>query len=277
MTIASLRAAALCSGAALGIATGGCAPRGLEPLGGPLAQSGRYIDLTHAFDELTVYWPTEGGFSLIKGHEGRTEAGYYYAAHRFEAAENGGTHIDAPIHFYEGGAPLDEVPLDRLIGPGALVDVTELCRGDRDYQIAIDDLERWETRHGRSLNDTIVLLRTGYGRYWPDRRRYLGTDLRGKAAIAKLHFPGLHPEAAHWLAAERRIRAVGIDTASIDHGQSRRFETHVALLGRGIPVFENLAGLAQLPERGFTVVALPMKIRGGSGGPLRAVAIVPPD
>ncbi len=252
------------------IASGGCATR-------VTGEGGRYIDLTHSFDRETIYWPTEEGFRLIEGFEGHTEAGYYYAAHRFEAAEHGGTHIDAPIHFYAGGAPLERVPLERLIGPGVVVDVSDRCLRDRDYRIGIADLESWEAQHGRSLDKAIVLLHTGFGRYWPDRRRYLGTDERGKDAIAKLHFPGLHPEAARWLATEREVKAVGIDTASIDYGQSRGFETHIALLSRGIPAFENLAGLARLPAAGFTVVALPMKIRGGSGGPLRAVAIVPPD
>ena len=156
-----------------------------------------------------------------------------------------------------------------------VVDVTDPCLRDRDYQISIRDLKDWEANEGRSLNDAIVLLRTGFARYWPDRRRYLGTDEPGQGAIAKLHFPGLHPEAARWLATERTVKAVGIDTASIDYGQSRGFETHIALLRAGIPALESLDGLEPLPDSGFTVVALPMKIRGGSGGPLRAVAIVP--
>jgi kynurenine formamidase len=267
---------ALCLGAALLITAGSCAPRPAQrpPVSGE-SGLGRYIDLTHAFDEQTVYWPTEGGFKLIKGVEGHTELGYYYAAHRFEAAEHGGTHIDAPIHFYEGGATLEQVPLERLIGPGVVVEVTDRCLRDRDYQIQLGDLKDWEAKHGRSLNDAIVLLRTGFARYWPERRRYLGSEELGAGAIAKLHFPGLHPEAARWLATERTVQAVGIDTASIDYGQSRGFETHIGLLRAGIPVLENLAGLEKLPDSGFTVVALPMKISGGSGGPLRAVAIVP--
>lgn len=267
---------ALCLGATLLITAGGCAPRPAQrpPVPGE-SGLGRYIDLTHAFDEQTVYWPTEGGFKLMKGVEGHTELGYYYAAHRFEAAEHGGTHIDAPIHFYEGGATLEQVPLERLIGPGVVVEVTDRCLRDRDYQIQLGDLKDWEANEGRSLNGAIVLLRTGFARYWPERRRYLGTEELGAGAIAKLHFPGLHPEAARWLATERTVKAVGIDTASIDYGQSRGFETHIALLRAGIPVLENLAGLEKLPDSGFTVVALPMKIRGGSGGPLRAVAIVP--
>jgi len=236
---------------------------------------GRIIDLTHAFDSETIFWPTEEGFVLEKGNEGVVEQGYYYAAHRFRTAEHGGTHIDAPIHFYADRWTVDEIPLDRLVGPAILVDVSDRCEKDRDHRVSVADLETWEKQHGRIPAASIVLIRTGFGRFWPDREAYLGTDERGAPAIAKLHFPGLHPDAARWLIAERQIHAVGLDTASIDHGPSKQFEAHRALFEANVPAFENLAGLDELPATGFTVVALPIKIRGGSGGPLRAIAILP--
>lgn len=236
---------------------------------------GRLIDLSHAYDDETIFWPTEEGFVLERGPAGVTEDGYYYAANRFRSAEHGGTHIDAPIHFYPKRWTVDEIPLERLIGPGILVDVSARVRADRDYQVGIADFLSWEARHGQIPDGSIVLLRTGFGRYWPDRVRYLGTDERGKDAVAKLHFPGLDPEAARWLTRSRAIRAIGLDTASIDRGQSRLFESHQRLFEANVPAFENLANLDQLPAKGFGVVALPMKIRGGSGGPLRAVAILP--
>jgi kynurenine formamidase len=235
----------------------------------------RWVDLTYAFDEQTIYWPTASSFELIRGHAGQTEAGYYYAANDFSAAEHGGTHLDSPIHFYESGMPADEIPLRRLIGEGVVIDVSERCAAAPDYQISVDDLRGWEEAQGRELTDTLVLLRTGWGGRWPERERYLGTAEFGDEAVAKLHFPGLHPEAARWLAEERSVRAVGIDTASIDYGQSKLFASHVALFEHDIPVFENVASLDALPDQGFTVVALPMKIRGGSGGPLRIVALLP--
>lgn len=259
---------------ALGIGTGcgGDAPTRPEA---PLLSDARIVDLSHAYDETTVFWPTEEGFVLEKEFEGVTEKGYYYTSNRFRSPEHGGTHIDAPIHFAAGGDHVDEIPLERLIGVGVTVDVSEPCAKDRDHAISIRDLESWERAHGRIPERALVLLRTGFARYWPDRSRYLGTDERGSAAVAKLHFPGLSPEAARWLIDERRIKAVGIDTASIDRGQSDRFESHRALFERGVPAFENLAGLDSLPETGFQIVALPMKIRGGSGGPLRIIGVVP--
>ena len=238
-------------------------------------EQSRIVDLTHSFGSDTIVWPTEQNFKLIVQHAEDTAGGYYYASNRVEMPEHGGTHIDAPIHFSKGKQTLDQIPIERLTGAGVRIDITEQCTRDRDYQIATWDLEQWETKHGRIPDHSIVLLNTGYARFWPDRKDYLGTDLRGEEGVRELYFPGLRPEAAAWLVRERRVKAVGIDTASIDHGQSTQFETHVALLSENVPVFENLSNLHDLPARGFDVVALPMKIAGGTGGPLRIIAVVP--
>ena len=250
-------------------ALSGCAPRVELP-------SGKFIDLTHSFDEQTIYWPTEKGFELERGPAGVTEKGYYYAANRFCSAEHGGTHIDAPIHFFESRNTLDAIPLRQLIGRGALIDVSLKCAKDSNYQVVVDDLIQWERKHNARLDDVIVVLRTGFGTFWPSPAKYLGTEERGPQAVANLHFPGLHPEAAKWLAENRSVRAVGIDTASIDFGQSTHFQSHVALFEKNIPALENVANLDQLPETGFVVLALPMKIRGGSGGPVRIVGVLNP-
>lgn len=231
-----------------------------------------WIDLSHPYDESTIYWPTAKGFVLEPGTAGVTPGGYYYEAHSFCTAEHGGTHIDAPIHFYEGRQTVDAIPVERLIGPGVVVDVSEACQKDRDYLVEVADFERWESLHGPLPAGAIVLLRTGFGKYWPDAARYMGTAERGPDAVADLHFPGLHPDAATWLATERDIGAIGLDTPSIDHGPSTTFASHVRLFEANIPALENVAHLERLPERGFTVIALPMKIRGGSGGPVRIVA-----
>jgi len=235
---------------------------------------GRIIDLSYAFDSETVYWPTAQPFRLEKDFEGETEQGYYYSAYRYSAAEHGGTHIDAPVHFARGRHSTDKIPLEQLIGPAVVIDVTRQCERDRDYRITIEDFLLWERRQGRLPSGTIVLLRTGFGKHYPDRKRYLGTDERGPSAVPKLHFPGLHPDAARWLVTNRSIKAIGLDTASIDFGQSTKFESHRILFDKNIPAFENVANLDKLPLRGFAVIALPMKIRGGSGGPLRIIAVL---
>lgn len=239
------------------------------------APSGRAVDLSHAFDADTIFWPTEKGFQFEQGPHGVTEKGYFYSANRFCTAEHGGTHVDAPIHFAAGKNTVDSIPIDQLVGPGVVIDVSAQCERDRDYQVRISDLTAWERRNGAIPKGSIVMFRTGFGRYWPDRARYLGTDERGPGAVAKLHFPGLHVEAARWLVRQRGIKAVGIDTASIDYGQSTHFETHVALMTENVPALENVASLEALPARGFSIVALPMKIKGGSGGPCRIVAFLP--
>lgn len=240
-----------------------------------LLKESKAVDLTHPFDEQTIYWPTERGFQLQKGPAGTTAKGYFYAANRFASAEHGGTHIDAPYHFNKDGQTVDKVPLEQLIGEAVVIDVSAACADDRDYEIGIADLRGWEEKHRRQLSDVIVLLRTGFGRHWPNRKKYLGTGETGSAAVAKLHFPGLSPDAAQWLVEHRLIKAIGIDTASIDHGQSTHFESHIKLFAHNVPVFENLANLDALPDIGCTVIALPMKIAGGTGAPLRIIAIIP--
>ena len=236
---------------------------------------GRVVDLTHSFERRTVYWPTARRFRLQEVAEGETEAGYFYAANNFSAAEHGGTHIDAPIHFFRGRRTTDRVPLEQLIGEAVVVDVSAQSRRNRDYQVTTGDLTRWESQNGALPAGAMVILRTGFGRFWPDRERYMGTAERGQEAVAKLHFPGLHPNAARWLVRNRSVKAVGLDTPSIDYGQSKSFLTHRILARDNVPAFENLANLDRLPVRGAILIALPMKIRGGSGGPLRAIAIVP--
>ena len=230
------------------------------------------IDLTYPFDANTVYWPTAETFKLETDFEGVTDKGYFYSAYRYSAAEHGGTHLDAPVHFAKGKNSIDQIPLEQLMGPALVIDITRQCASDADYLVTVGDIENWEKENGKIGSGSIVLLKTGYGKLYPDRKKYLGTDERGADAVAKLHFPGLDPVAAKWLAQNRSIKAVGLDTASIDRGQSTLFESHRTLFENNIPAFENVANLDQLPVKGFTVIALPMKIKGGSGGPLRIVA-----
>jgi len=256
----------------LAASLGACRPA--EPAGDPVralfANGAAWVDLTYSYGAGTIYWPTAKPFVLEKVADGETPGGYYYAANNFSAAEHGGTHLDAPVHFARGKTTTDRVPLSRLIGPAAVVDVTAKTSNDPDYRVSVADLEGFEQRHGR-LDSMIVLLRTGWGSRWPDRKAYLGTDATGPAAVPQLHFPGLDSAAAHWLAG-RAIKALGIDTPSIDYGQTKTYPTHQILFAADIPAFENVANLDRLPETGAFVIALPMKIEGGSGGPLRIVA-----
>jgi kynurenine formamidase len=236
--------------------------------------SGRIVDLTYAFDANSVYWPTAEQFKLETDFEGMTDKGYFYSAYRYSAAEHGGTHLDSPVHFAKGHYTVDALPLEQLMGAAIVIDVTAQCATNPDYLVSVADFENWEKRNGRIPARTIVLLRTGFGKFYPDRKKYLGTEERGAEAVAKLHFPGLDPAAARWITANRSIKAIGLDTASIDYGQATLFESHRILFEKDIPAFENVANLDQLPAKGFSVIALPMKIKGGSGGPLRIIAVL---
>ena len=266
--------ACLAAGLVLGAISGAFADRSTGERVSASGFSGTLVYLSHPFNERTIYWPTARRFKLTKVAEGETEGGWFYAANDFEAAEHGGTHLDSPIHFARGGDTADEIPLRRLVGRAVVVDVTERALADRDYLISRSDLRGWESEHGRIPRRTIVLLRTGFDRYWPNAERYLGTAERGEQAVPKLHFPGLGEDGARWLVRRRGVKAVGIDTASIDRGQSTDFRSHRVLGAANVPVFENVARLGRLPARGFEIVALPMKIQGGSGGPLRVMAVL---
>lgn len=233
----------------------------------------KIVDLTHEFSEETVYWVTARQFDLDTVFQGYTEKGYYYSAYDFTTAEHGGTHIDAPIHFAVNTQSVDQIPLERLIGDAIKIDVSDKALQGPDYLISVQDLKDWERTEKMSIPEAaIVLLQTGHSKFYKDKKKYLGTDKRGEEAVKELHFPGLSPEAAKWLVEHRNINAIGIDTPSIDYGQSEYFQSHIILLSQNIPVFENLMNLDQLPTKNFEIIALPMKIKNGSGGPLRIIA-----
>lgn len=241
---------------------------------GVICEPANIIDLTHPFDERTLYWPSSPStFQLTQLAYGKTGAGFFYAANSFCSPEHGGTHLDAPIHFAEGKNTADEIPLRQLLANGVVIDVSEKAAANADYRLTADDVRQWEARHGRIERGAIVLLRTGWGARWPDRKAYFGDDTPGRTD--NLHFPSYGADAARLLVHERGVAALGVDTASIDYGQSRDFIVHQIANGADVPGFENVANLDRLPPRGAFIIALPMKIKGGSGGPLRIVAMLP--
>ena len=234
----------------------------------------RLVDLTHALDERTLFWPTSPTrFKLDRLSFGDTPGGWFYAANAFSLPEHGGTHLDAPIHFHKGGVTSDAIDLKRLVAPAIVIDISARAASNPDYRLTVDDVTTFEKTHGRIPAGSAVLLRTGWSSRWPDAKRYLGDDTPGDAS--KLHFPSYGVEAVRLLVGERKVGAIGVDVASIDYGASKDFMVHRVAAEAGVPGFENLTGLDQLPPKGAIIVALPTKIRGGSGGPLRAVALIP--
>jgi kynurenine formamidase len=233
----------------------------------------KLVDMTYAFASDTLHWPTAKPFQLDKVAEGRTPQGYWYSSYNYSGSEHVGTHLDAPFHFAEGGWTTEKIPLGKTIGPAVVIDVRHKAEVERDYLLTADDIRSWEKRNGKLPKGVIVLMYSGWGRYWGDPKRYLGTEKSGD--VSDLHFPGFSKEAAEFLIKQRSIKAVGIDTPSIDHGPSRDFLAHQAFGAANVPIFENVASLEKLPAKGATLFAIPMKIKGGSGAPLRIFALLP--
>ena len=233
----------------------------------------KVVDLSYAFGPNTIYWPTAEPFKLQRVAYGVTKGGYFYAANNISMAEHGGTHMDAPIHFAEGKRTSSEVPLASCIGPAVVMDVRRHCEKDADYLLTVDDVKAWERFHGRIPRGAIAVMYSGWGQHWPDKKRYLGTDV--PLDVENLHFPGFSPEAAKFLVEERHVAAIAIDTASVDRGQSKDFAAHQVLNGANRPNFENIANVHLLPATGATFIALPIKIEEGSGGPARIIAVLP--
>jgi kynurenine formamidase len=232
------------------------------------------VDLSHGFGRSTLYWPTSSSkFTLTRDADGPTPGGWFYAANSLSTPEHGGTHLDAPRHFAESGRTTDQIPLDQLMAPAIVIDASAAASKDRDYRLTREAVLAFEKVNGVIPRGSVVLMRTGWSRYWPDAKTYLGDDTPGDAS--KLSFPSFGVEAARLLVEERGVGALGIDTASIDYGRSTDFQVHRVAAARNVPGFENLTNLDRLPARGAFIIALPMKIEGGSGGPLRAIALVP--
>lgn len=245
-----------------------------ETIALPSTQDEKWIDLTHAFSNETLYWPTADNFKLESVFKGKTEKDFFYSTNNYCASEHGGTHIDAPIHFSEGKQTLDEIPIEHLTGHAVVIDVSSQSSQNADYLVTVQDFLDFEKTHKIIPSHSIVLINTGYHKLWPNAKRYLGTEQRGVAAVKALHFPGVSKEAAEWLIKNKKVKAIGIDTASIDYGQSTLFEAHRIFTQHNVPIFENVAKLSEVPAVNAYIFALPMKIKGGSGGPLRIVALV---
>jgi kynurenine formamidase len=202
-----------------------------------------------------------------------TEGGWFYSSYSVCTPEHGGTHLDAPIHFAEGGDSTEEIPLENLLAQAYVIDVSEKAAADRNYRMTPDDVREFEAKHGEIEAGSVVLMRTDWSRHWPDAMAYLGDDTPGDAS--NLQFPGFGAEATRILAEQRKVALLGVDTASVDYGKSQDFIVHRIGAAQGVANLENLTNLNQLPATGAIILALPMKIEGGSGGPARVAALIP--
>lgn len=234
----------------------------------------RIVDLSHAYGEDTIYWPTSPTtFEKTELAFGETPGGWFYSAYSISTPEHGGTHLDAPIHFHADGLATHELPLRNLMGRAVVIDVSKKAAANRNYSLTRADVLAHEAAHGPIMAGDLVLLRTDWSRRWPDALAYLGDDTPGDAS--NLEFPAFGAEAARLLVEERGVALLGVDTASTDYGRSEDFIVHRIAAAQNVINLENLTNLDRLPPVGATLIALPMKIEGGSGGPARVIALIP--
>lgn len=233
----------------------------------------RIVDLTHAHNSRTIYWPGNPEFNFTILSRGQTQNGYWYESNYFGTPEHGGTHLDAPAHFYEGAWRAQQIPMDRLIGPGVIIDVTQKASSDPDYRVTVQDLRDWEKSFGKIPFGAIVIMNSGWDKHYPNKSMTFGTDTPSNPAT--FHFPGFHQDAADWLVRYRHIYVVGVDTPSTDYGQSKSFPVHVILGKANIPGLENVANLGKIPQSGAMIYVGAVKLSDGSGGPARTFATIP--
>lgn len=227
------------------------------------------VDLTYPLNAKSAYWPGEN----YKPFELTTIATLErdgVLSKAFSMPEHLGTHIDAPNHFERGQPSVDQIAVKDLFAPGVVIDISALAMADADARLNVEHIVAWEKAHGRIPHGAVVLLHTGWERFWGQPARYQNRDVQGR-----LHFPGYSAEAATFLLKERQVRGLGIDTLSIDRGLSRDFRVHHLVNGAGRYGLENVAHLDKLPPRDFYLVIAPIKIETGSGGPTRILAILP--
>jgi kynurenine formamidase len=226
----------------------------------------RVVDLSYAINDKLVPWPGDEKWFEAKVNATVEKNGYFTRS--FWMLEHYGTHLDAPIHFPPGKTTVDQIPAKQFFGPAAVLDVSAEAGKDADYQMPVSRVEEWEKKHGRIVEGSIVLLRTGWASRWPDAGKYRNQDAQGK-----MHFPGFSAEAAKLLVS-RKVSGIGCDTMSVDYGASEDFAVHHLVLGAGLYQLENLADLREVPEAGAFLVVAPIKLEGGSGGAVRVFGLI---
>jgi len=192
-----------------------------------------------------------------------------YFARKISLPEHYGTHIDAPAHFARGLWTVDQIPPERLIAPLAVLDVSAKVASDPDYRVSMEDIAEWEKVHGHIPDYAVVMVRTGWESRWNSIKDYRNADAKGT-----MHFPGYSEDAAKFLVTARNVLGLGIDTLSVDYGPSRDFAVHQFTLAHSVYHLENVANLERVPATGGIVVVAPMKLEGGSGGPVRILALL---
>ncbi|XP_069116496.1 isatin hydrolase-like [Argopecten irradians] len=237
----------------------------------------RMVDLSYDLHSGAITWPFNPRFNMSVMYSGFWKTHIWLENNRLDLAEHTGTHVDAPNHVAAGVGPWNnhQIPIERLGGPGVIIDVKDKAEANNDYRVTIDDLKAWEERNGRIPYGAVVLMNSGWQKYYPDYSAVFKTD--NISDDSTYHFPSWHEDAINWLVTNRVVYCVGGDTPSTDYGQSTTFPVHLILSKENIIGIESAAYLERLPESGSTIFVPVLKIRDGSGGPARMFATLPDD
>ena len=224
------------------------------------------VDLTQPLYVGMPYWP---GTEPIK-IERLADYDKGYRMHKFTMWENIGTHVDSPSHFAvgKGKRTIDQLPLDQLIVPIAMINVQDRTASDEDYQLTVEDLKEWEVKNGRIMKGTLVVMNTGWYKKFSNPDAYINQDENGV-----LHFPGYSVAVAKLLL-ERDVAGIGIDTMSLDPGNDLSFPVHNVILAANKYQIENMNNLDLLPATGAVAVIGVLPVREGSQAQARIIALI---
>ena len=227
----------------------------------------RVVDLTHAIRPGIPLWPGDPpvGFETVADI-----AWDGYFLRRLSMGEHSGTHLSTPSSTQTGGVGPDQIPVENLVVSAVVIDISGHAMQDPDYALRPHDVSDWEQRHGTIPAGSIVLLATGWDRYWGEPRRFINSDRRGV-----MHFPGFGSDAARLLLEDRGAAGLGTDTHGIDPGADAKLSITRLALARNALVLECLNRLRELPPTGSTIVIGRLPLVGGSGSPASVLALAP--
>lgn len=226
----------------------------------------KLIDLTHTIDPTIPLWPGSDPFCM-KIRFDYEQVGCRAAAYSMVAGT--GTHMDAPAHFIKGGKTLEQFSLQELIVPACVINVQHQVNNNPDYTLQPKDIQKWESQHGKVPDGSVVIMNTGWAQRWPDLKSFLNEDAGGTK-----HFPGFSMQACHILL-ERKVNGIGIDTFSLDPGNTKDFGVHYLMLEKGLYFIECLTNLDQLPPAGAFIGSFPLKVAQAPEMPARIIGLVP--
>ncbi len=233
----------------------------------PNLSYGRVVELSHPIHPGIPRWPGDPPITFTQVAD-RGQDGYFLRA--FSMGEHAATHLNAPLSFFDNGTGVDAIPSEDLIRPAVVIDAREEAAANPDFALGVEHVQVWEARHGRIPAGCLALLCSGWGDFWGNPARFLGSDSAGQA-----HFPSFGIEAARFLLQERQVCGLGCDTHGIEPSWDEQYQVNRLALGSGAFVLENLANLEQLPPIGAVLVIGILRLEGGSGSPAAVIALIP--